>query len=61
MNYKQIGLTTLGLIALVFIKQILLVCGAIYVFKFIKANLLFASDREIFMQQFLGVDKTKNS
>lgn len=58
MNYKQIGLASLGFIALLFIKQILFICGTVWAFKFIKENLLFASDRDKFIDQYFGSSKS---
>lgn len=54
LNYKQISLVTLLLVCLIFIKQILYICGVVYVFNFIKANLLFAKDRKEFINSFFA-------
>lgn len=55
-NLKQILGITFGLVFLIFIKQIMLICGAVYLFQFVKTNFLFAHDREKFLNLYLGVD-----
>ena len=58
-DFKQVFGIAFGLVFLVFIKQILLICGAVYLFKFAKANLLFAQDIKDFLNLYLGVDKSQ--
>jgi hypothetical protein len=53
-NYKQYVYIAISITLLLFIKQIILVCGVVYAFNFVKSNLLFANDREEFIKKFLG-------
>lgn len=59
MNYKQITLITCGLISLIFIKQILFVCGVVFAFNFAKENLLYADARDKFLNQFVGTNPSQ--
>lgn len=61
MQYKKYLWIPVLVVGLVYFKSILIILGALKALEFSKANLLFASDRQKFLSNFLGkpVDKSE--